>query len=238
MLVYGLIVARAGSKGVKNKNIRQVNGRALVEYTLIAAKQSRTLNKIIISTDMQEVVQLANRYGLGGDPLRPASLATDTTTDEQLIRYYLEEHIKPTPEESGLIVYLRPTTPFKTGNIIDSAVEKMLENENAVALRSVHMVEGSENPAWQYREIDGKLVNLSKLLKIEIPSRRQDLPGIFAVNGVVDIVRYQGLKLPLNLFWDADQYLVLDKSDSIDIDTELDLEIANIMMRSKNDYRQ
>lgn len=228
----GLIVARAGSKGVKNKNIRLVCGKPLIAYTFEAALESKKLDQIIVSTDSEEVVRIANYYGISVPKLRPAEFSQDTSTDYDVVAHALNNFIETNDAEHGSIVYLRPTTPFKTGKLIDECIEKFSIDFDSSALRTVTRVKGSENPAWQYIKKNGIMESVKLEGLTNRPARRQDLPEIYKVNGLVDIVRYQKKQLPKDLFWSAKSFYITDDDVSLDIDDEKDLAYCEYIMKS------
>lgn len=228
-----IIPARSGSKGVKNKNIRIVCGKPLVAYTLEAALASKKIDQIIVSTDSLDVVEIAKSYGISVPYLRPAEFAQDSSTDFDVLTHALNCFVNVNYSSHGSIVYLRPTTPFKSGKLIDDCIAKLSLDIDSPALRTVTQVSASENPAWQYIKKD----NLMKPICIEgvkdRPVRRQDLPEIYKVNGLVDIVRYSDKKIPNNLFWAAKTFYTTSHEISHDIDDELDLAYCEFLMERK-----
>jgi CMP-N,N'-diacetyllegionaminic acid synthase len=187
--VMALIPARGGSKSVPRKNLLPVAGRPLIAYSILHAQACPSITRIVVSTDDDEIAEVARRYGAEVPFKRPAEAATDTATDLQVFQHalsWLREHEGYTPE---LVVHLRPTGPVRETSLIEQAVRLMLDNPEADALRSVGTAEQTPYKMWR---IDG--ARLRPL--IELPGYpeahsmpRQKLPTAYWQNGYVDIVR-------------------------------------------------
>jgi CMP-N,N'-diacetyllegionaminic acid synthase len=187
--VMALIPARGGSKSVPRKNLLPVAGRPLIAYSIMHAKACPSITRIVVSTDDDEIAAVAKQFGADVPFKRPADAATDAATDFQVFRHalnWLAEREGYVPE---LVVHLRPTGPVREAALIERAVQLMLQNPEADALRSVGTAEQTPYKMWRIE--DSFLRPL-----IELPGYpeahsmpRQKLPTAYWQNGYVDIVR-------------------------------------------------
>jgi CMP-N,N'-diacetyllegionaminic acid synthase len=186
--VMALIPARGGSKSVPRKNLLPVAGKPLIAYSILHAQACPSISRIVVSTDDDEIAEVARRYGAEVPFRRPAEAATDTATDLQVFQHALGWFAERsyTPE---LVVHLRPTGPVRQTELIEQAVQMMLESPDADSLRSVGTAEQTPYKMWR---IEG--ARLRPLL--EFPGHpeahsmpRQKLPAVYWQNGYVDIVR-------------------------------------------------
>lgn len=187
--VMALIPARGGSKSVPRKNLLPVAGRPLIAYSIMHALACSSISRVLVSTDDEEIADVARQCGADVPFKRPAEAASDTATDFQVFHHalsWLSEHESYSPE---LVVHLRPTGPVREVELIARAVELMLENPEADALRSVGTAEQTPYKMWR---VDGSLLRPL----IELPGHpeahsmpRQKLPTAYWQNGYVDIVR-------------------------------------------------
>jgi N-acylneuraminate cytidylyltransferase len=187
--VVALIPARGGSKSVPRKNLLLVAGKPLLAYSILHAKACPSITRIIVSTDDDEIADVARAYGAEVPFQRPAEAASDTATDFQVFHHalsWLSEHEAYVPE---LVVHLRPTGPVREVALIERAVQLMLDNPEADALRSVGTAEQTPYKMWR---IEGSFLRPL----IELPGYpeahsmpRQKLPAAYWQNGYVDIVR-------------------------------------------------
>ncbi len=128
MKVLGIIPARGGSKGVPGKNTRLLAGKPLISYTIEAALKSKFIDRLIVSTDDEEIAKVAEKYGAEFPFLRPANLAQDDTPDQPVFQHAIKILKIQDDYEPDIVLNLRPTTPLKTSHTIDKVVEKMRQN--------------------------------------------------------------------------------------------------------------
>jgi CMP-N,N'-diacetyllegionaminic acid synthase len=186
--VMALIPARGGSKSVPRKNLLPVAGKPLIAYSILHAQACPSISRIVVSTDDDEIAEVARSYGAEVPFRRPAAAASDTATDLQVFQHALAWFAERdyAPE---LVVHLRPTGPVRQTELIERAVQLMLETPEADSLRSVGTAEQTPYKMWR---IEG--ARLQPLL--EFPGHpeahsmpRQKLPAVYWQNGYVDIVR-------------------------------------------------
>jgi len=228
-LVLGIIPARGGSKGVVRKNIRVVAGRPLIAYVIDAAKTSRRLSQFVVSTDDEEIAGVARSLGCNV-VIRPEDLAADDTPMLPVVRHALR-----TVEQSHEIrfdygVILQPTTPLRIGEDIDQAMEILIKTR-ADSVISVYRVL-DRHPARMYRLDDGRLVPYAT----EPPGRlRQDLPPVYHRNGAIYAFRRTLLDENETLIGENTRPYLMPPERSINIDEEIDLLLADLMIRKARD---
>jgi len=212
----GLIPARGGSKGVPRKNLRTLGGRPLIGWTIDAARGSRRLDRTIVSTDDAEIAAVAEALGADVPFLRPAALATDEATALDVVRHALEQ--VPGYE---VLVYLEPTSPFRSAADIDEAIEAF---EQAGAPTCVTVRLATEIPDWMfYRAPDGRI---EPLVPTGAAHRRQDARQSVVLNGCVYVAQIDRL-LETGSFMGPGTVGVLMPADrSIDLDTLEDFAAA------------
>lgn len=186
MEILGLIPARAGSKGIPGKNIKRLNGRPLIEYTLEAAKQSKRLTRIIVTTDDPQVARIARRAGAQVPFLRPKRLATDQAPASGYVLHALGELKLKEDYRPDAVMILQPTSPCRNAADIDRCAD-LLKTSKADSVVSVNLLSAKYHPQWQCR-IQGKLLNLLDGRSWEeIVTRRQALSPTFIRNGAIYI---------------------------------------------------
>jgi CMP-N-acetylneuraminic acid synthetase len=183
-----LIPARGGSKGVPGKNIRLLAGHPLIAYAIAAARLCPAIDRVVVSTDSEEIARVAERYGAEVPFLRPAALAQDSSPDIDFFRHALEWFETHGGGRPKSFVQLRPTTPLRDPALIAAAVHAAAARPEATALRSVH--ELPEPPQKMMGIRDGFLVGLfpddPRPEYYNLP--RQTFPPAYHPNGYVDIV--------------------------------------------------
>lgn len=186
MRVLGLIPARGGSKGVPRKNIRPLGGKPLIGYTIDAARLARQIDRVLVSTDDEEIASVSSSLGAEVPFLRPASLAQDDTPMLPVVEHALEAVMAEgwTPDALCL---LQPTFPFRRPEEIDACIES-LESQAADCVISVHRVPAHFNPHWVYFERPDGSLGLSTGESEPIP-RRQALPPAYHRSGAVYVSR-------------------------------------------------
>lgn len=223
-----IIPARGGSKGVPKKNIKLLGGRPLIDYSIETAKESKYINRIIVSTDSQEILEIVKSAGLETPFLRPKELSSDLSKDIDYIRHtvnYLKKEEFYIPD---YIVLLRPTTPLRSSNIVDNAIEKLFYNKKATGLRSSHKV--SEVP-YKWFCIDNEFYKpICSEYSLEDTNRpRQSFPEVYLPNGYVDIILSNNIEN--NLF--GDKILSFETNVSYEIDTIEDFEFIEFLLKKK-----
>jgi len=223
MITYAVIPARGGSKGVPGKNIKPVGGHPLIAYSIAAAKQSRKISRILVSTDSQEIADAARIYGAEVPFMRPSELALDNSTDYEMMSHvvnWLESSEERSPD---LIVHLRPTTPLREPAAIDKAVALMEDDLGAPSLRSAH--EAPESPfKWFRRTAEGCFLPLMDGLSCDDANQpRQKFVTAYVPDGYVDVVRVSHMKRAGNLHGEAVKAFISPRC--VEVDTPEDFEL-------------
>ena len=216
MRVLGLIPARGGSKGVPRKNVRPLGGKPLIGYTIDAARKAAEVDRILVSTEDEEIASLSRSLGAEVPFRRPASLAQDDTPMLPVIVHAIESVVAEgwVPDA---VCLLQPTFPFRRSEDIDACVEA-LETQEADCVISVHRVPGHFNPHWVYFErIDGSL-QLSTGESEPIP-RRQELPPAFHRSGSIYVSRTATINEYQSLYGRRTVGYETPTDDSCNIDT-------------------
>lgn len=187
--VMAVIPARSGSKGVIDKNIKPLCGHPLLAYSVVAAKQASTIDRIIISSDSAEYIEIAQMYGAEAPFERPAEISGDKSTDFECMKHVLDFFQEKEGQVPEYLVHLRPTTPYRDPDLIDDAVKMIKNDAQATALRSAH--EMSET-AYKCLEIKDSLfkpmgTNSFDMDTANLP--RQMFPKTYSANGYVDILK-------------------------------------------------
>jgi len=222
MKVLGIIPARGGSKGVPGKNIKHLAGKPLIAYSIDAAKDSG-LSKLIVSTDDEQIADVAR--GLGADVpfLRPDFLASDTAKSLDVSRYALLAMEKSDNVQYDAIMLLQPTTPFRTTEDINQAIELLLANPDADSVISVVDVQGHHPARMKYLE-EGILIDPPFCEAYE-NQNRQELRPMYIRNGAIYLTKRETL---LNNSYKGKKCLglVMSSARSSNIDTLFDFKLA------------
>lgn len=234
MKTIGIISARAGSKRVPNKNIKDLCGKPLISYTIEAALKSRLLDRVIVSTDGEEIAEVAKSLGVEVPFMRPKEFSQDNTPDKPVFNHALNWLSSNENYVVDAVVILRPTTPFKTAELIDEAI-LLLETYNADSVRTVTRAEGVYHPYWMYNKSEeGRASAFVEGIDISKYYQSQLLPPAYRLNGVVDVIKAEQIMSDsVSLYGDDMRILEISESISMDIDTPLDFEICEALMMNR-----
>lgn len=218
--VFAFIPARAGSKGVPNKNVRLLGGYPLIAWSIAACRKSEAIDRIIVSTDSSDYAALAKKLGAEAPFLRPAEISGDRATDYDFIAHALN-WFAAQGEEPDYVVHIRPTTPLRDPSQINAAVRAFMGTPNATALRSVHKMSESAYKTFEIAP-DGSLkcVGSGSASLDAANNVRQQFPLTYQANGYVDVlstlfIRKAGLI-------HGDHVIPFMTSSVVEIDTEED----------------
>jgi CMP-N-acetylneuraminic acid synthetase len=223
--ILGIIPARGGSKGIPHKNIIDLCGRPLISYTIEAGLESKYMDYVMVSTDDEEIADVAKKCGAEVPFMRPAELATDTATTLDAILHALNT-LKERGMDFDLLVLLQPTQPLRTADDIDRSIE-LCVSEGCLPLVSVSEVD--DHPLL-IRTISGN--RLSKMLDVSSTCRRQDMPAYYRVNGCIYINRIDEIDETTS-FNDNILPFVMERSHSVDIDELRDLAVAEYYLKER-----
>jgi CMP-N,N'-diacetyllegionaminic acid synthase len=223
MRTLAVIPARGGSKGLPGKNLRPLAGRPLLAYTAEAARGSRTLTRVVVSTDDESIASAARALGLEVPFLRPAALAADDTPMLPVLQHALAE---AGAEAFDAVVLLQPTSPLRRSAHVDGAV-RLLESSGADSVVSVVEVPHQYSPVSVMRVENDRL---RPYADGPLLTRRQDKPRVFARNGPAVLAVRAAVLAGGSLYGDDIRPLVMDAEDSIDIDSAADFEYAAYLL--------
>ena len=233
MDILAIVPARGGSKGIKKKNMALLNGQPLLKYTFDAAKESRLINRIILSTDDKDFAGYGEENGIEVS-MRPEELAGDGTPMKDVIDYHLSE-LKDKGYEPDIFILLQPTSPLRTAKHIDEALKALINDKEADATVSVVDIPHEYLP-MKIMELrhDGSLKFYRE--DGEKYTTRQELPHLYARNGAAIYAVYiKSYKETHSLYGTRCIPYIMNEEESVDIDTEFDLFIAECILKRKRD---
>lgn len=215
-----IIPARGGSKSIPGKNIRLIKGHPMIAYSIAAAKLAENIDRVLVSTDSEEIAEIAKQYGAEVPFLRPSEYAQDHSPDIDFVKHaidWLAKNEKSIPE---YWIHLRPTTPLRNPDIIDHAIVQMKADHEATSLRSGSIC---VHPPYKWFQKKGKyLVPLSPGLTCdEVNLPRQEFPEVYIPNGYVDIIKSKFV-IQSDLLH-GDKMIGFKTNEVPDIDTEEDM---------------
>ncbi|HEY6362338.1 MAG TPA: acylneuraminate cytidylyltransferase family protein [Vicinamibacterales bacterium] len=230
MEVLGIIPARGGSKGIPRKNLAPLGGRPLIAYTCDAARASRRLTRFVVSTDDEEIFEIARALVPETPLLRPPHLAADDTPMVDVLLDIVATLERRERYRPDAVVLLQPTSPFRRAEHVDAAVE-LLESSGADSVVTVIVVPHQFSPSSLMRQEGNRLVPAADG---ELRLRRQDKPRLFARNGpAVAAVRTSVLVDRGTLYGPDTRGLVMAREDSLDIDDPFDLDLAELLLAAR-----
>ncbi|QUL99329.1 MAG: acylneuraminate cytidylyltransferase family protein [Candidatus Fermentithermobacillus carboniphilus] len=226
--VLGIIPARGGSKSIPRKNIALLNGRPLISYTIRAAQQSRSISRLIVSTDDSEIANISAALGAEIPFMRPKELAQDSTPTIEVVLHALDVLESDHSYCPDVVVLLQPTSPLRNSADIDHAVSIFVSSEADVVV-SVSRVE--EHPYNMYR-IEGGF--LQPLIERDIRiTLRQNYPEIYRLNGAIYVSKPQTLRRLRSFIAGRLVPYIMPRERSLDIDDPTDMLYASVILRSQ-----
>jgi N-acylneuraminate cytidylyltransferase len=189
--ILAVIPARGGSKGIPRKNIKNFAGYPLIAYSIQAALNSKHVTRIIVSTDDEEIANVAKAYGAEVPFLRPSEYAQDTTLDFPVFENLLKTLQEKENYVPDLVIQLRPTSPIRPINLVDEAIEIMLSDPAIDSVRGI--VPSGQNPykMWRIDPVSTLMTGILSVEGIDEPynSARQALPDTYWQTGHIDVIR-------------------------------------------------
>ncbi|MES2218872.1 MAG: acylneuraminate cytidylyltransferase family protein [Pseudomonadota bacterium] len=219
--ILAVIPARGGSKGVPRKNLRPVDGVSLLARTIHSAKQSHYIDKVIVSSEDNEIIAAARQAGAEVPFVRPAEFASDEAPGYQPIIHALEN----VPGYDYVIV-LQVTSPLRDTADIDGALDFCLRQDGNVC---VSVTESAASPYWMYRFNENS--ELTPILAEKPPLRRQDLPATYVLNGAIYIAATSWFLRSKSFLTSETLGYVMPQHKSLDIDTEFDFQLLNLYLK-------
>lgn len=233
MFTLAVILARAGSKGLPNKCVRRLRGRAVIEYTFDHALEARRVDAVVLSTDSAEAIHLARERGLVCIE-RPAHLADDTARLDDALRHAVRDYEKRCARQTDLVVMLYGNVPVRRAGIIDEGIQHILETD-ADSVQTVAPV-GKHHPDWMFR------LNRDRMDPVHRNRhyRRQDLEPLYLLDGGLTVMTRSALFNALDNSDEPHAFLGHDRRaiivaphDTVDIDEQIDLYLAEAILTAR-----
>jgi N-acylneuraminate cytidylyltransferase len=231
--VLYLIPARGGSKSVPRKNLRLLAGHPLIAYSIAAGLEARSVGRVVVSTDDEEIAAAARVYGAEVPFLRPADLASDEALDLPVVEHalaWLEDKDGFRPD---LVVQLRPTSPLRPTGLVDRGIEVLEAHPEADCVRAV--VPSGQNPYKMWRTGEGGRIVplLDTAFREPYNMPRQLLPRTFWQTGHLDVIRTASILRKHSLTGDVVFPILVDAEYAVDIDAARDLDRAEELLRER-----
>lgn len=223
--ILAIIPARGGSKGIPHKNIINLCGKPLIAYTIEAAKQSAYIDTVLVSTDDVEIQRVSEQYGATVPFLRDAKIATDVATTISVVVDAVQR-LSMLGKNYDVVVLLQPTSPLRTTEEIDVAIDVFFQNE----MKGVVSVNVADVSPFLLRTI--KDSQLQRIISESSTIRRQDMPTYYEVNGAIYINAISDITESLS-FNDNPIPYIMSREHAVDIDTWDDLEKAKYYLYNK-----
>lgn len=231
MRVLAVITARGGSKGVPGKNLREVGGRPLITYTFDAARSSRRLDRVIVSTDDLAIAEIARSSGIEVPFIRPTDLATDDCPMLPVLQHAVEE-MASRGFAADVVVLLQPTSPLRRAVHIDAAVD-LLGWSGADSVVSVVEVPHQFSPT-SILQLDGDRVKAPA--DGPVVTQRQQKPKVYARNGPAVLVVRTAQLARGALYGDDTRALVMSAEESLDIDGPWDFTLLEFILSRRDEH--
>lgn len=222
--VLAVIPARGGSKGIPRKNIKDFAGFPLIAYSIAAAKQAQLVTRVIVSTDDEEIAEIARQWGAETPFLRPEAFARDNTLDFPVLQHGLDWLAENEDYHPEMVVWLRPTSPIRPSHCVDDAVQLLLDQPEADSVRGV--IPAGQNP-FKMWTVDAESGALNPLLKVEgvaepYNAPRQTLPDAYWQTGHIDAIWTKTVLNKHSMTGQVILPLMIDPRYAVDIDVPAD----------------
>ena len=229
--ILAITLARGGSKGVKNKNIKILNGMPLIAYTINEVLKSKLIDRYIISTDSKKISKVANKYKAETPFLRPKNLSSDKASSVKALQHAVRWAETNIGYKYDYVIEIMCTNPLKKVSDIDNIIKKIIKTK-ADTVIAVHRVEDN-HPSRIKKIIKDKIVNFCVKEKPE--SRRQDLkPHAFVRSGSIYAMKREFLmKKNLRYGSNNSRPYILPFKKVVNIDNELDFALASVMLKKQ-----
>jgi N-acylneuraminate cytidylyltransferase len=229
-----VVQARGGSKGLPRKNLRLLRGHPLIAYSIASGLAARSVTRLLVTTDDEEIAEVSRAYGAEVPYLRPAELALDDTPDFPVFEHALAWLAKHESYHPEVVVQLRPTTPLRPRGMIDEASRILAADPAADCVRGVTLPKQTPYKMWR----DGEDGCLAPLLDTSFPEPynmpRQKLPPAYWQTGHVDVIRTPTILQKQSLTGTRVRPIMIDGNYCVDIDTLVDFDLAERAIEQKH----
>lgn len=220
--VLAIIPARSGSKGIIGKNMINIMGKPLIQYSIESILDSKLISKSIVSTDSKEIGEFCTSKGIDFPFLRPKKFSNDKAKSIDVVLHALNE-LEKHNEQFDYVLLVQPTTPFRSDGIIDKAINQIIKS-GSNSLISVKPVDHKYHPNWQFK-LNSKEKTISSY-ETKVATRRQNLKETFIRDGSIYITKTGFLRKKSTFFDFKTEFIIDSLSPNINIDTHNDLELA------------
>ena len=233
MKILGVITARGGSKSIPRKNIKDLAGKPLIAFTIEAANKSGVFDRVILSTDDQEIADVTKRYGGEVPFMRPAELAEDKTPHLPVMQHAVRWLKDNEGYEPDFVAILQPTAPLRQAFHLQEAVD-LLKKTGADSVVAMVEIPGHHSPYWAVKVDEqglGTLLLSDDPIRRRIP-RRQDLPKAYTHSGALYLFKTSLLDMPEpNFYGDKVAAYVMDEKFNVNLDSPSDWELAEVRIK-------
>lgn len=216
--VLAIIPARGGSKGIPGKNIKKFAGKPLISWTIEEAKKSKYISRLILSSDDDEIIMIAQQYGCEIPFKRPKELAEDNTSGMIPVLHALQN----INEKFDYVLLLQPTSPLRTVEDIDQCIEYTISTNSTFV---VSISEVNKSPYWMY-EIDQQDTMKKLMTNDNTPAIRQQLSKVYVLNGALYIGKVEQFQMYQTFLTNETKGFIMPQDRSFDIDSPLDFWIC------------
>lgn len=232
MKVLAVIPARSGSRGLPDKNIKLLNGKPLMAYSIEAALQCGLCDRVHVSTDSEEYAEIGRRYGADVPFLRSAEMSSDTAGSWDVVLEVLQRY-EQQGESFDAVILLQPTSPLRRVEDIQGAFKDFVEKD---ADSVVSMCEMDHSPLWS--NVLPENLSLENFTRPEANRPRQQLPTYYRPNGAIYIVKVDYLRKSTDLSRSGGYAYIMDKHLSPDIDTQFDFDFVEFLLKKKEEEKE
>jgi len=225
--LLAVITARGGSKRLPRKNVLMFAGKPLIAWSIEAGLQSRYVDRVIVSTDDEEIAEISRSHGAEVPFLRPLELSNDTASSTDVIRHSVKT-LETNGDEFGYILNLQPTSPLRTFRHIDEAATLMIQKE----ANGVIGVTEVDHPI-EWTNILPQNLSMDRFISKNNQKKRcQDFPRRYCVNGAIYLCKKDSVMKEDGVFFKKGSYAYkMDPIDSVDIDTKKDFLVAETFLK-------
>ena len=230
--ILAIIPARGGSKGIRKKNIQKLLGKPLISYTITAAKNTKSINKIIVSTDDNEIKKISQNIGAEVPFLRPKQISKDNSSTIEVIKHALKFLEETQSYKPDIIILLQPTSPLRTSQLITKTINTLKKSKATSVITVSKITKHPYASFWLKNDFLKPFKENSTKY-----SRRQDFPDLFFPTGAVYSFWYDTLKKFNSIYGPKIKPIIVD-DDNIDIDTLQDLFFTEMILKNWKKYRK
>ncbi len=233
--ILGAIFARGGSKGVPGKNIKDLAGKPLIAYSIEVGLAIPLIDRLIVSTDDNEIAEIARQFNAEVPFIRPTELASDTSAEILAWQHAIREVEKEEEKKVDILVSIPTTSPFRSKEDVEACIDMLLKSD---ADGVVTVTSTTRSPYFNMVTINAENDAQIAIEPKEIISRRQDVPAVFDMTTVAYAFRTSFIKNTTSIMQGKIKAVIVPEERALDIDTPLDFEIAEYLMKRKVDNNE